>query len=323
MLRDRGVDVVGMDTDFYRDCGFGSDLDDIPGIRRDIRDASLDDLAGFDAVVHLAGLSNDPLGDLDPDLTLDINYRATVRLAELARVAGVQRFLFSSSCSNYGASGDALLNEDASFNPVTPYGESKVLAERELLALATDQFSPVLLRNATAYGGSPRLRCDVVLNNLVAWATATGKVHMKSDGSPWRPVVHVEDIGRAFIAVLEAPRDAVHGQAFNVARADENYRIRDLAAIVAETVPGCVVELARDSGPDARNYRVDGSKLAVVLPEFRPQWTARDGARQLFDSFSQTPVTLEDVEGWRYRRIGQIRRLLDGSKLTPDLRWKR
>jgi nucleoside-diphosphate-sugar epimerase len=322
MLEERGIEVVGMDTEFYSGCGFGEPLQTAFGERRDIRDAAVEDLAGFDGVIHLAALSNDPVSDLDPTLTYDINHMAAVRLARLARSAGVPRFVFSSSCSNYGASGPDLLDETASFNPVAPYGISKVKAEEGLLDLATDDFTPVLLRSATAYGVSPQLRCDVVLNNLVAWAVTTGKVHIKSDGMAWRPLVHVEDICRAFIAVLEAPREAVHGQAFNVVADGENYRIRDVANTVAEVV-GCDIEFAGDASPDARNYRVDGSKIATTLPTFQPRWTVRGGAEQLFEAFSGHPITLEEVEGWRYRRIGQLKRLLDLGDLTPDLRWKR
>ena len=321
MLEGRGMTVVGMDSDFYAGCEFG-DTPVRTGIAADVREAAVEDLVGIDAVVHLAALSNDPVSDLDPKLTYDINHEATVRLARLARAAGVERFVFSSSCSNYGAGGDGLLDESAAFNPVAPYGISKVRAEAGLLELTNDGFSPVLLRNATAYGASPQLRCDVVVNNLMAWAVATGKVHIKSDGMAWRPLVHVEDICRAFIAVLEAPRDLVHSQAFNVVAEGENYLIRDVASIVAE-VAGTEVEFAGDASPDTRNYRVDGSKILTALPEFQPRWTVRDGAQQLFEAFSSHPVTLDDVEGWRYRRIGQLKRLLELGELTPDLRWKR
>jgi nucleoside-diphosphate-sugar epimerase len=321
-LRAAGVEAVGMDTDYFRGCDFGGALPEFPTIARDIRDARPEDLTGFDAVVHLAALSNDPLGDFDPELTHDINHRATLHLARLARDARVPRFLFSSSCSNYGASEDRLLDEEAAFNPVTPYGVSKVRSEQQLLELATDAFSPVLLRSATAYGVSPRLRCDIVLNNLTGHAVATGKVLIKSDGTPWRPIVHVEDICRAFLAALRAPREAVHAQAFNVARPQENYRIRELAEIVRDTVPGCTIEFAGGASPDVRNYRVDASKIARVLPEFQPRWTAREGARQLYQAFRDARITLDDVEGWRYRRIGQIKRLLQSGALGPDLRWK-
>jgi nucleoside-diphosphate-sugar epimerase len=322
VLRAKGFEVVGMDTDYYRDCSFTDDLSLVEEVKRDIRDAQPGDLEGIDAVVHLAALSNDPLGDFDPELTYDINHRATIHLARLARDAGVPRFLFSSSCSNYGAAGDTLLDETAAFNPVTPYGISKVRAEQDLLPLATDEFSPVLLRSATAYGVSPRLRCDIVLNNLTAWAVATGRVLIKSDGTPWRPIVHVEDICRAFVAALEAPREVVHAQAFNVAAPDENYRISELAEIVEETVPDCTIELAGEAGPDARNYRVDASKIATLLPTFEPKWTARKGAQQLYHSLAEHKITVDEIEGWRYRRIGQIKRLLEAGELDAgDLRW--
>ncbi|MFL5418669.1 MAG: NAD-dependent epimerase/dehydratase family protein [Myxococcales bacterium] len=318
-----GHEVVGIDSDLYQNSTFGSWEESIPTIVKDVRDVEPADLKGFDAVCHLAALSNDPLGDFDPELTYDINHRATARLASFAREAKVRRFLFSSSCSNYGASGgDGLLDERAAFNPVTAYGISKVRAEKDLLELATDEFSPVLLRSATAYGVSPRLRCDIVLNNLTAWAVATGKVLIKSDGTPWRPIVHVEDICRAFAAALEAPRDTVHAQAFNVGRPEENYRISELAEIVRDTVPGCTIEFAGGAQPDARNYRVDTSKIARELPAFRPQWTARKGAQQLYQAFREARIGLEDIEGWRYRRIGQLRKLLEAGRLAPDLRWK-
>jgi nucleoside-diphosphate-sugar epimerase len=320
-LLDAGMDVVGMDTDLYRDCTFGAAPPDVNEIKRDVRDAVASDFAGFDAVVHLAALSNDPLGDLDSELTFDINDRATVRLAQLARAAGVERFVFSSSCSNYGAAGDDMLDETAPFNPVTPYGISKVRAERELLQLATDSFSPVMMRSATAYGVSPRLRCDIVLNNLTAWAVATGKIFIKSDGSAWRPIVHVEDICGAFVAALQAPRAVVHGEAFNVVRLGENYRIRDLATIVGSVVPDCKIEFAEGGTADARNYRVDGSKIARSLEGFQPKWTALDGARQLYEAFAERGITLDEIEGWRYRRLGQIGRLMDAGQLGPDLRW--
>ncbi len=321
MLLAKGHEVVGLDSDLYEQSTFGYLSDQVPEIRKDIRDVELEDVQGFDAVMHLAGLSNDPLGDFNPELTYEINYRATVRLAELAKAAGVRRFLFSSSCSTYGAAGDDFLDEDAAFNPVTPYGESKVLSERDLSALADDDFSPTYLRNATAYGVSPRLRFDLVLNNLVAWAFTTGLVYLKSDGTPWRPIVHIEDIARAFIAILDAPRELVHDQAFNVGRTDANYRIRELAEIVAETVPGSRVEFAEDAGPDKRNYRVNCDRIAQVLPDFQPTWDARRGARELYDVYRRVGLKLEDFEGPRYRRLAQLKQLIGAGLLEETLRW--
>lgn len=322
LVQQAGHDVTGLDCGLYDECDFGAPVVPIREIRADIRDVDADLIRGFDAVIHLAALSNDPLGDVDAQLTYDINHLATVRLASLARDAGVSRFLFSSSCSNYGAAGDTVLDEDSAFNPVTPYGVSKVRAEEDLLKLASDRFSPVLLRSATAYGVSPRLRSDIVLNNLTAYAVAIGKVLIKSDGTPWRPIVHVEDICRAFIAALEAPRDAVHAQAFNVGRPEENFRVRQLAEFVRDAVPGCELQFAGDASPDTRNYRVDCSKIAQILPAFKPQWNARKGAAQLYEAYKKHGISVEDIEGHRYRRIGEIKRLLSSGKLDGALRWK-
>ena len=318
-----GHEVVGIDTDLYRRSTFGDWRDPIETRVKDIRSLQAKDLAGFDAVVHLAALSNDPLGDLNAQLTYDINHLASLRLAVLAKEAGVSRFVFASSCSNYGAAGDTPVNEDSTLNPVTAYGESKVRVERDVVKLADDSFSPTFLRCATAYGVSPRLRFDIVLNNLVAWAFTSGKVMLKSDGSPWRPIVHIEDISRAFLTVLSVPRERVHAQAFNVGRNDQNYRIREIAEIVKETVPGCEIAFAADAGPDKRNYRADFSKVARMLPEFQPVWDARKGARELYDAYRNTGLVLSDFEGPRFRRIDQIKQLIDSGELRPDLRWQR
>ncbi len=320
MLAARGHEVHGLDSDIFHRCTFGSMPPGIPETTKDVRDASIGDVQDFDAVLHLAGLSNDPLGDLNPDLTFEINHRASVRLAELCKQAGVPRFVFSSSCSNYGASGEELLREDSALNPVTPYGKSKVLVEQDVSKLADSRFTPVFLRNATAYGVSPRLRFDLVLNNLVAWAFTTGKVHLKSDGSAWRPIVHIEDISRAFVAVMEAPAEKVHNKAFNVGMQGQNFRIRDIAQIVKETVPGSTLEFAQGASADKRCYKVDCSFLPGVLPEFQPQWTARRGAQELYEAYKQAGLTLEEFEGPRYKRIDHVKGLLASGELDENLR---
>lgn len=323
MLLDAGHDVVGLDAFFFDGCTFGSDPVEVPALRKDVRDVVEADLRGFEAVIHLAALCNDPLGNLNPDWTYAINHAASVRLARLARDGGVKRFLFSSSCSMYGAGGpDGVMTEDAPLRPLTPYASAKVRAEEDIARLADREFSPVFLRNATVYGVSPRLRVDVVLNNLVAWAYTTAQVRVLSDGSPWRPLVHVEDVARVFAAMLEAPREAVHNQAFNVGSDAENYQVRELAEVVRSVVPRCAVVFSPRPSPDPRSYRVDFGKLARTLPGVAGHHNAGLGVKELYGAFHDAGFRVEDVEGPRYTRVEQVKRLLAAGALDSTLRWR-
>lgn len=320
MLLERGHSVTGLDSDLFRDCTFTGELTEAPSIEKDIRDAQIDDVSGFDAIIHLAGLSNDPLGDYRPRLTEEINFKASVHLARLARQAGVPRFLYASSCSNYGAAGADFLREDAPFNPVTPYGVSKVNVERALVQMADAKFSPTFLRASTAYGLSPRLRFDLVVNNLTAWAFTTGRVYLKSDGSPWRPIVHVEDIALAYVAALEADRHLIHNEAFNVGLTTENYQIREIADMVQVIVTNCRVEYAPDAGPDSRCYRVDCNYIGRRLHAFKPQWTARRGIEQLYEAYYSVGLSLDEFEGERFKRIAHVKKLIRDGEIDQNLR---
>jgi nucleoside-diphosphate-sugar epimerase len=324
MFRHGGHDAVGVDSFFFKGCGLqGLPRQNGPGaLRADVRSLPSMALAGFDAVVHLASLSDDPLGDLNPQLTQAINHRASVRLAGQAKAEGVTRFVFASSCSVYGAAGSGLVSEDAPLRPLGHYGTSKAEVERELAGMADDGFSPTVLRAATAYGLSPRLRGDVVVNNLVGSALTRGEVRLRSDGQSWRPLLHVEDMCRAFLAVLEAPRCRVHNQVFNVVPKGENYQIRDVAELVADVVPGCRVALANGKGsPDPRSYRVDGGRLLESVPGFVPRWTVPEGVRQLFGALEKGGLTEEEFFGPRFVRLEHIRSLMAAGALDGDLRW--
>ena len=315
ILLNEGFDVTGIDTDLYRYCTYGDSPLEVPSIDKDVRDVTKEDLKGFDAIVHLAALSNDPLGDINVDLTYDINHKASVRIAEMAREVGVKRFLFASSCSMYGKAGDNVLDETADFNPVTAYAKSKVYVERDVAPMASDSFSPVFLRNSTAYGVSPRIRFDLVINNLTAWAYTTGKILLKSDGTPWRPLVHIEDITQAVVCALKADREVIHNLSVNVGSNEENHQMRDLAQFVKEVVPNCEIEIADGAGPDERCYRASFDKIHRVFPEFQTKWTAKMGVEQCYQSYVKHGLNREEYEGIKYKRIAHIMNLIEKGKL--------
>ena len=324
MLQSAGHDVTGLDSGLFQDCVFpGQPRPTAPVLWCDVRDVTPEMLAGFDAVLHLAGMSNDPYGDLNPAMTDEVNHLASVRLARAAKAAGVRRFVYASSCSNYGSSDDGFIDEEAPFNPVTPYAVSKVMSEANIGPLADADFSPVYLRAGTAYGISAKLRADLVVNNLTGYAFTTGHVMMKSDGMPWRPLVHIDDIAAAYLAVLEAPREQVHNEAFNVGATQENYRVRDVATLVAKVVPGATVSFASGAGPDARNYRVNCDKIRRLVPGYRPQWTLRQGIEQLYEAYRDTKTTEAEFFGPRWMRVQHIKNLIAAGRLDGSLRYVR
>jgi nucleoside-diphosphate-sugar epimerase len=306
----RNHEVVGLDSGLFRECTLRSAIRPVPTIRKDVRDVEVRDLDGMDAVIHLAGLSNDPLGNLNPRLTFEINHEAAVRLAQVAKRAGVRRFLYASTCSVYGAAGDDLLNEESPFNPVTPYAESKARAETDLRPLADRTFCPVYLRAATAYGVSPLLRFDLAVNNLVAWAATTGRVFL-----------NIEDIALAYSTLLHAPEAKVHNQAFNIGHTAENYRISDVAEIIRQAVPGTRIEFAPDASPDLRNYRVSCDRIARELPEYRTHWTVAHGVEEVYQAIADTGLSSDHFEGPRYNRIAYLKQLLAAGRVAEDLRW--
>jgi nucleoside-diphosphate-sugar epimerase len=317
-----GHEVVGMDTGFFGECSLVPDLGLVGTIKKDIRDLTASDLKGFDAVIHLAALSNDPIGNLNDRWTEEINYKASVTLAELARTAGVERFLFSSSCIMYGASNALVVTEESPLDPKTEYARSKVKAESAVTAMADDHFSPIFIRNGTIYGVSPRMRFDTVLNDLTASAVTTGKVVVHSDGKPWRPVMHVQDVARYFQLFLEAPKEKIHNQAFNSGANELNHQIIELAQIAVATVPGATLEMQPKPGADQRTYKADFGKFARTFPDFKFKWNARTGAAELYDAFKRAGVTFADYKDKKFTRLKWLHYLLDSGRLDGSLRWK-
>lgn len=322
VLLERGHEVVGLDTGYFMGCDFGHAPTPIPMIQRDVREVEEVDLEGVEAICHLAALSNDPLGNLAADLTEDINTKGSIHLAEVAKEAGVPRFVFASSCSLYGQGGSMGLTEEAEANPQTPYAHSKIDFEKALAQLADDSFSPTYLRNATAFGISPRLRFDIVVNNLCGWAFTSGKIRMTSDGTPWRPLVHVRDISKAFACAIEAPREAVHNEAFNVGSTENNVQIRDIAYKVQAQMPECEVTFGNSDG-DTRTYNVDFTKIETKLPGFgKAEVSIDDAITEFLNAFKAMSLKDEQFEGRLYTRLKQIKYLQEIGMLDEHLYWK-
>ncbi len=323
LLLEKGYEVVGIDTKYFgKDCEFYPPQNGFTEIIKDTRKIEEKDLEGAYAICHLAALSNDPLGDLDEQLTYDINHLASVEIAKLAKKVGVEKYIYSSSCSLYGiADGDTALDETAQFNPVTAYAKSKVYSERDIVPMATDDFSVTFMRNATAYGISPKLRLDLVVNNLVGWAITTGQIKIMSDGTPWRPLVHAEDIARAFIAVIEAPKEVVNRQSYNVGQSAENFQIKDIAKMVGEVVPGCSVVITGEHGSDSRSYRVNFDKIARELPNFKPQWTLKKGIEEVYEAYKKYGMDSDKFNGRYFIRLKQLQYHIENNHLNEKLFW--
>lgn len=322
LLIEKGYSVTGIDCNYFgNDCNFYEDpyKKRVTSIIKDIRDVTAADLEGTYAVCHLAALSNDPMGDLNEDLTYDINHRASVKLARLAKEAGVKKFLYSSSCSLYGIAGDDAVKETADFSPITAYAKSKVYSEQDLLPMAGNDFCVTFLRNATAYGISPKLRIDLVVNNLVGWAVTQKKIRIMSDGSPWRPLVHAEDIARAFIAMIETDASIINGEAFNVGADTENYRVKDIAELIKNRIPECEIEITGEHGSDSRSYRVDFGKIRRMVPAFQPKWTLPDGISQVYEWYQKIGMSPEDFQSRKYIRLKQLDHLMKQGTINENL----
>lgn len=325
LLVEKGYEVVGIDTSYYDEACelFAPGFKDIKQIKKDVREIEEKDIDKAYAVCHLSALSNDPIGALDKELTYDINYKASLRLAELSKKVGVEKFIFSSSCSMYGKSGDDILTEEAVFSPVTAYAESKVLSEKFIKPLGSKDFSVTFLRNSTAYGISPKLRIDLVVNNLVGWALTTGNIKIMSDGTPWRPLIHVEDIAQAFLAVIEASKETISGESFNVGTNSENYQVKDIAFLVKEVMPECNVIITGENGMDSRSYKVDFSKIKRKMPHFKPKWGLKKGIEQICDYYKRYGMDSDKFNGKCFIRLKQIKYLLDSHKLDSRLYWRK